>query len=209
MKPLHLTFIVCVLISHGAFANDKFSIEGDVLHYDTSQTADEDEQEITAEDVDYFAELLNENAAIKSVYLTSWGGDVESSYAIADLVIDYELDTHAVDICFSGCTTIFIGGTKRTLAKGSKIGFHRGWWSSESIQEYYESEKESAQWDNPFEFASWVYEDAQEELYKDFKYMLERDIEPFFAIESIKAHPDDEGWYPRRKALLKANVLTE
>lgn len=188
--------------------NPKFAIDGDVLRYNTSLAATEEWQEIIPEDLDFFEKVLGENPDIKAVYLTSWGGDVETSYEIADLIIDYELDTHAVDICFSGCATLLLGGKERTLERGSKIGFHRSWWDVDALEYYYEENRESEGWDSVFDFAAWVHEDAQEEIYRDFEFLLERGGDPLFSIKTLKADSDD-GWYPRRKELVDANFLTK
>lgn len=197
-------------VSRAPRFNPKFAVDGDILHYNTNLAATEEWRDIIPEDLEFFEKALKENPDIKVVYLTSWGGDVETSYEIADLIIDYELDTHVVEICYSACPTIFLGGEKRTLARLSKLGFHRGWWDAEGMKEYYESEKEDSGWETVFDFASWVYEEAQEEIYKDFEFLLERGIEPFFAIKTIQANPNEsDGWYPRRKELREANFLTE
>ena len=132
------------------------------------------------------------------------------SNELYDLIIDYELDTHVKEICFSACPIIFLGGETRTLDRGSKIGFHRGFWTSEDMRDYYD-DKETQEyygWKNPYDFSSWIYESTQEEIYKQFKYYLERGVEPSFVIETMRARSDD-GWYPRRKALLEANFLTK
>ena len=189
--------------------NPKFVVEGEILRYNTDLAATEAGQNIVSRDRDFFEKALKENPDIETVYLTSWGGDVETSYEIADLIIDYELDTHVVDICYSACSTLFLGGEKRTMERGSKLGFHRGWWNPDNMEEYYNSEKDAENWETVFDFASWVYEDAQEEIYDEFQFLLERGVEPFFAIKTIKEAPDDDGWYPRRKELLDANFLTE
>lgn len=188
--------------------NPKFVIDGGVLHYNTNLAATEAWQEIIPEDLDFFEKVLRENPDIKVVYLTSWGGDVETSNEIADLIIDYELDTHAVGICFSGCATLLLGGKERTLERGSKIGFHRSWWDVDALEYYYEENKESEGWDSVFDFAAWVHEDAQEEIYSDFEFLLERGVDPLFSIKTLRADSDD-GWYPRRKELLDANFLTK
>ena len=38
--------------------------------------------------------LLEQNLDITKVSLTSYGGFVEAAYEIADLILDYNLDTH-------------------------------------------------------------------------------------------------------------------
>ncbi|MDD9885401.1 MAG: hypothetical protein OXU62_12880 [Gammaproteobacteria bacterium] len=194
-------------ISRAPRFNPKFAIDGDILHYNTNLAATEEWQEITSEDLDFFEKVLKENPDIKVVYLTSWGGEVETSFEIADLIIDYELNTHAVDICFSGCATLLLGGNQRTLERGSKVGFHRSWWGVDALKYYYEENKESEGWDSVFDFAAWVHDDAQEEIYRAFEFLLERGVDPLFSIKTLKADSDNE-WYPRRKELLDANFLT-
>ena len=211
IKILKNIFILIIVTNSViSYSNDKFKIDGNILHYNTNLASEEIDQEITFEDVEKFKEILEKNTDLEVVHLTSWGGMIDASIEIADLIIDYELDTHVQEICFSACPLIFLGGEKRTLNRGSKIGFHRGYWTSEDMKYYYE-DKETQEyygWENPYDFSSWIYESTQEDIYKQFKYYLERGVEPSFVIETMRARPDD-GWYPRRKELLKANFLTE
>ena len=188
--------------------NPKFIVKGEILHYNTDLATTAESQEITVGDRDYFEKVLKENADIKIVHLTSWGGSVEEAFEIADLIIDYDLDTHVIDICFSACPTLLLGGKNRTLARGSKIEFHRSHWHVDDIKFYYEDSKEYEGWDSVFDFAAWIHEDTQEQVYKDFEFLLERGVDPLFAIKTLKADADD-GWHPRRKELLEANFLTE
>lgn len=188
--------------------NPKFIIQGEILHYNTDLAATEAGQEITSNDRDFFEKALKENPDIEVIYLTSWGGDSGAASEISDLIIDYDLDTHGVEICFSGCTTLLLSGKKRTLERGSKVGFHRSWWPIDNLKYYYDENKEHEGWGNAFDFAAWIYEDTQEEIYKDFEFLLERGIDPLFAIKTLKSDSDD-GWFPRRKELLDANFLTK
>ena len=110
--------------------------------------------------------------------------------------------------CSSGCVDIFLAGNKRVLERGSWLGFHKGSWAPENIKNYYENNKEDEGWNDMFEFSSWAYEDTQSEILKQMKYMLERGVEADFIIQTLQA--DNEGmWYPRRKQLEAAGVLTE
>ena len=52
--------------------------------------------------------LLEQNLDIKKVSLTSSGGFVEAAYEIADLILDYNLDTHLEGDCESACTILFL-----------------------------------------------------------------------------------------------------
>ena len=63
-------------------------------------------------------------------------------------------------------------------------------------------------YDSVFDFTSWVYDDTQDTLFKKFQYFIERDVDPLFIIETLRAKSDGM-WYPRRKELLNANFITQ
>ena len=42
---------------------------------------------------------------------------------MADLIIDYELDTNVSGTCESACTLVLLAGEKRTLERGSWVNF--------------------------------------------------------------------------------------
>ena len=192
------------------YANEKFKVEGEVLHYNTELAVEEINRNIMDEDVEVLLKTLKDNPNIKTINLTSWGGYISAAVEMADIIIDFELDTHVKEICFSACPLLLIGGEKRTLERGSKIGFHRSYWSSDSMKEFYEDKetRENYEWDNEFDFASWVYDESQEDIYSQFKYYLERGVSPSFVIETMRARSED-GWYPRRKELLEAYIITQ
>jgi len=201
--------LISLLIATAPLADaNKFTINGDIVLYDTSLAEAEEDREINWDDAETLEELLRKNSDVKVLHLESYGGLTEAAQHIADVVIDYELDTYVDGECSSSCVTIFLGGEKRTLARGSWLGFHKTYWSSESMKEYYESEKEEEEWESPFEFSEWVYADTQEQILKDFEYMLERGVTPAFAIKTLRADSDDM-WYPRRKELVAAGVVND
>ena len=204
---ISLSFLVSPL---NLYANEKFKVDGEVLHYNTELAVEEINRQITYEDVEALLKILKDNPNIKTINLTSWGGYISAAVEMADIIIDFELDTHVKEICFSACPLLLIGGEKRTLERGSKIGFHRSSWDSNSMRDFYEDKetREIYGWENEFDFSSWVYDDSQEEIYSQFKYYLERGVSPSFVIETMKARSED-GWYPRRKDLLEANVITK
>ena len=192
------------------YANEKFKVDGEVLHYNTELAVEEINRNIMDEDVEVLLKTLKDNPNIKTINLTSWGGYISAAVEMADIIIDFELDTHVKEICFSACPLLLIGGEKRTLERGSKIGFHRSYWSSDSMRDFYEDKetRENYEWDNEFDFASWVYDESQEDIYSQFKYYLERGVSPSFVIETMRARSED-GWYPRRKELLEAYIITQ
>ena len=210
LKQIWILSLPFFLNPLNVYANEKFKITGATLNYNTELAIDEINRGITEDDVDELLKTLKENPNIEKINLTSWGGLISAAVEMADIIIDFELDTHVKEICFSACPLLLIGGETRTLERGSKIGFHRSSWESDSMKSFYEDKetREIYGWKNEFDFSSWVYDDSQEEIYSQFKYYLERGVSPSFVIETMKARSED-GWYPRRKDLLEANVITK
>ena len=186
----------------------KFELNGSTLIYDASSASNEQEQEITWEDVDELDALLKSEQSIKEIELNSAGGDVEAAFYMADLIIDYELDTNVKGTCESACTLMLLAGERRTVERGSWVGFHQSYWDAPYIQGYFERNKDSKGWSNAFEFASWMYEDTQREVLRNLQYFVERGVDAGFAIKTMKATSDDM-WYPRRKELEAAGVIVE
>ena len=203
---LSLIFLTCFALP--SIGNEKFSIVGDTLIYDTSKASDEALAEINWEDSDILAQMLLDNPDIKTLQLNSFGGLIEAAVYMSDIIIDYELDTHIVGECISSCAILFIAGEKRTIQRGSWLGFHQSSWDKVSIKDYYENNKEEFGWENAFEYSSWIYKDTQKQIFRDMEYLLERGVEPLFAIKTMKADSKDM-WYPRRKELESAGVIRE
>ena len=150
-------------------------------------------------------ELLIANPAIKRLVINSTGGLEETATYVADLIIDFDLNTHSLG-CDSSCTILLAAGNKRTLQRGYKIGFHRSYWSAGSLEDYYNTYND--EYDDVFDFTSWVYDDTQDWVFKKMKYYIERGVDPLFIIKTLRAKSEGM-WYPRRKELLDANFITE
>lgn len=192
----------------GAAKAEKFRLDGATLIYDTENPEAHEEEGIVAADVEVLLSMLRSTPGIRILQLNSSGGEVYSASQMSDIVLDFELDTHIHGDCDSSCVTIFLAGTRRTMSRGSRIGFHQIFWSAENIEGYYTREQEEQGWQSPWEFAAWMYLDTQEEMYAHLKYIVSRGVDPAFAIETIK-DPQAEMWRPRRRALVEAGVLTE
>ena len=186
---------------------DKFTIDQSKLIYDTENIEDWENAEINQDDPDIFFQLLSENPQITTVQLNSGGGLQADAYEISDLIIDFDLDTHVNGICHSSCTILFLAGNKRTVERGSTLGFHQLHWAAESQRVYYEYYL-GTDWNDEFEYAEWLYNDAQATILLDMEYLLERGVEPSFAIKTLQADSYDM-WIPRRKELLNAGVIIE
>ncbi len=208
-KIFYLPVLILIFQSNQVFSAsiDKFTIDQSKLIYDTENIDDWENAEINEEDPDIFFQLLSENPQITTVQLNSAGGLQADAYEISDLIIDFDLDTHVNGICHSSCTILFLAGNKRTVERGSTLGFHQLHWPAESQREYYEYYF-GTDWNDEFEYAEWLYNDAQATILLDMEYLLERGVEPSFAIKTLQADSYDM-WIPRRKELLKAGVIIE
>ena len=209
--PLRLYLVLFAAIIYplnAASQSSKFELVASTLIYDTFASPSEPEQEITWEDVDVLEGLLKSEPSIKQIELNSAGGDIEAAFYIADLIIDYELDTNVSGTCESACTLVLLAGEKRTVERGSWVGFHQSYWDAPYIEDYFERNKDSEGWSNAFDFASWLYGDTQQEVLRNLQYFVERGVDAGFAIKTMKATSDDM-WYPRRKELEAAGVIVE
>ena len=205
IKLISIIFIAFIL-SMKVLSAEKFIISGHTIIYDTFKAKNEFNQEINWDDVTEFEYLMRNNEDVKNLQLNSSGGLVEAAIYFSDIIIDYELNTHVDGECSSSCVFLFLGGEKRTLQRGSWIGFHKSSWSKEGLKEYYESYKDEKGWLDEFEFSEWLYNDTQVQILRDLKYLIERGVDGNFAIKTLTADSDDM-WYPRRKELEAAGVV--
>ena len=200
-----ILFALSILSASFAQA-EPFELENNVLFYSTGDGTEV--LEIDWGHEEELLQILRKHQEIDTLILKSEGGIVEVADTMADLVIDAELNTFVEENCESACVTIFLAGKNRIMEIGAKIGFQASWWPAENIQSYYQNNKEDKDWETPFEFASWLYEDTQKEIFKQFEYLLERGVQPHFAIQTLKVGSNGM-WYPRRRELLNGGILTQ
>jgi len=119
-----------------------------------------------------------------------------AAYPMADVIIDFGLDTHVVGDCVSACVMVFLAGEVRTMRPGSRLGFHQTTWEAENMRQFYEDWQVDFGWNDEFDFAAWVYSDAVNDVLVELRYMLERGVDPGFAIRTLDATPD-KMWFPK------------
>ena len=186
----------------------KFSLAGTTLIYDTDRAEAEIDQEIVWEDSEALLALLLGNPEIEIIQLNSIGGLVDAARYMADIIIDFEKDTHVVGECSSACVPLFLAGNRRTIQRGSWLGFHQSYWDAADMEAYYDDLREDEGWLTPFDFASWVVEDTQQSVVATMEFMIERGVRPSFVVKVLQATSDDM-WYPRRAELEEAGVIRE
>ena len=186
---------------------EKFKFDGKILFYDTD-SAPPGQDEINWQDVETLVFLLRQQQQIEVLHLNSAGGLIEAAREMADIIIDFELDTRVTDECASACVTLFLAGESRQLDRGGRLGFHRSSWDAASMEESYKDARADIGWDSLYEFGSWSYEEAQKDVLSEMEYLLERGVDPEFAIKTLRAENADM-WFPRRRELTVAGVLSK
>ena len=200
----YLLIIMICLGSNSVFASP-FLIQGDTLIYNTE---DGEYDGIALGHAELLLDALHNNKDIKLIKLHSAGGvRIEAQY-MADIIIDAGLDTHVDEECSSSCVRMFLAGKKRTADLGAQIGFHRGHWSADGMRKYYENNKEINNWNTPFDFAAWIYDEAQIDVHEFITYLTTRGVSTDIAAKTYRLG-QDEMWFPRRNELLSSGILTE
>jgi hypothetical protein len=181
---------------------DKFAIDGQVLVFDTRNS------EINDIDAGWLEDILMFNPDIATLSLASDGGDPESAFLMAALIIDFGLDTHVVETCASACPYMFLAGTNRSMERNARLGFHQTRWEAEAMQQFYEEWQIGFGWQDTFDFAAWAYSDGANDVMLGLRFMIERGVDPLFAITALETRSDDI-WFPTSLELTAAGVLTE
>jgi hypothetical protein len=73
---------------------------------------------------DKFKRALAENDQLQTVVLNSSGGHFGVGRQMADMINEQGLDTLTTETCVSACTFAYLGGHRRTLQKGGRLGYH-------------------------------------------------------------------------------------
>ncbi len=130
--------------------------------------------------------FIEQDTGVKTVILSSMGGNIYEARGLARLFRERGLGVVVENECSSACTTAFIGGRKRVLKPGGKLGFHQ-----------YRIE------------ADYVVlgSDPEGEQERDKALYLEAGVDPDFVARMHTAAPDTM-WYPDENDLLHAGVLT-
>lgn len=185
----------------------KFTVQGATLIYNSDHVTGDAYPEMDGLDVEELRRQLRQNSNIKTLQLTSGGGSVWAGDEMARVVMDFGLNTRVEGECSSSCVNVFLAGDARELARGSRIGFHQYGWSEDGIESYFKQWREEENWQTPYDFASWLYQDTQHETAAHLEFMMQRGVDPYFALEAKKYRP--VMWFPTRQELEAAGVLRD
>ena len=129
------------------------------------------------------ADLLGEYPQITGIILDSDGGQIYEGRGLARLILEYKLQTFTLDKCLSACTTAFVSGSKRTLGKDAKLGFHQ-----------YKS------------YSSYPPVNIEKEQAKDLAIFIRQGVTAGF-LEKIFSYPPESMWWPDTSELISAGVV--
>lgn len=129
-----------------------------------------------------FEKILSASRRIRVVHLNSIGGRIGEGERLYNLIRSGKLTTYVSSKCLSACTLAFSGGAERVLLHGAVLGFHRGKFAGEDLQDSPELE-------------------GQRKIFTEAGYDA-----PFIA--HALATPSSNMWTPSEAELLKSGVVT-
>ena len=220
-EPLRAALLPLLLLATPAFAETRFTLDGNRLLYDTAlpvdvtaiepgsgMTPEDTIGDIAYEDVATLRSILSRHAdRIDTIRLTSDGGYIEAAHEMAAIISDYGLRTEVEGECASACAILFASGTERVMNRGGRIGLHPSSWGVEAMRSYYEDTREDSGWKDEFAFAEWVYDEGQRDANKMITHFLHHGVSADFAIKVISVGINGM-WYPTRAEMEAAGLIT-
>lgn len=209
MKTFLIAIYTFIVIANSLLAqttdlkqNKKFSLKGTTLVYNSNLSSDPDRNYITFDDAKVFKKYLDENN-IKTLRLTSEGGQQGASLDIKDLVFEHELNTEAKGECSSACSIIFVAGQKRKLIGRAKLGFHT---TFTRIEDFEKRKKLVEGYDERLDYENTIAYFQRLATVEEIVFFQMQGIDIYFALRVLRVHPLDM-WYPEREELEKYGVV--
>lgn len=198
-----LLLIVSPSLAQDSIAlNKKFSLQGTTLIYNSNLSVDPNLNYITFDDVKVFEQYLDKND-IKTLRLTSKGGQQGAMLDIKDLVLKHKLDTEAKGECESACSIIFIAGQKRSVIGKAKLGFHT---TFTKIDDFEKRKKLVEGYDDRLDYENTIAYFSKVSAVNEVVFFQTQGIDIYFALRVLKVHPLDM-WYPKHKDLIDYGVI--
>ncbi len=127
---------------------------------------------------------------IKSVVLQSRGGHIYEGRGLARLFTEHGVDTYVYEECSSACTTAFIGGKRRHIGTGGKLGFHQYWVETTEYSQFV-----------PFY-------NIRAEQQRDLALFQARGVDQAF-LNKMFHQPAHRIWFPDHLTLQQAHIVHE
>ena len=123
---------------------------------------------------------------VEQIVLTSAGGNIYEARGLSKIIAQNGLNTLVISECSSACTTVFIGGIKRKMASGSRLGFHQYRIDADYVV---------------------LNADPLQEQDKDRAIFLRSGVAVWFVDKMFASHASAM-WYPALSELIEARVVT-
>ena len=133
-----------------------------------------------------FESLLANNPGLKTVILTSEGGNIYEGRGLAKKIRGAGMNTHVESECSSACTLVFIGGVERTMSPEAKLGFHQYRVDADYVV---------------------AFADPEAEQSRDQSLFAEAGVSAGF-LENMYDKTANDMWFPSAQQLFDAGVVT-
>ncbi len=194
--------------SDSSFAADRMIVEDHMLIYNTDALteADDDTPEILYQDVNLFGDLLMNNPEVDTIIVSGGGGNTSAAYDMANKISEFRLTTVARNNCSSACAIMFLGGGRRMLESGARLGFHRSSTRANEHKDFFLRNESFAGWSDEFAYADHVFQDGQISARNFVEFAVRRGVDLNFALRALTYSPIDM-WYPSEDELVEAGVV--
>lgn len=130
---------------------------------------------------------FDKSGRIDTIVLHSAGGNLFEARILASDILRRGLDTHVANECSASCLLAFMAGQNRTLGPGAQLGFHR----------------------YGIDFAQVLpHVSPLREMRLDQQYYLKRGV-PMDFLDQVLDLDRKAIWYPTRRELLAAGIITQ
>lgn len=203
-----LTVTAAALLTSTAQANERFETDGKELIFNLEVPYPDDPAStgLIWRDVEEFQLYVMENPALRLISVSGPGGYGPAAEAIAETILEFDLDTHAFGDCMSACSRIFLAGRTRTLAKGARLGFHRPYIIGEEEREYFLAHRERRGWQTEFDYVEWIYDIGWSDTLATIQFMTDQGVSLSFVLEAF-SYDSYQMWYPNLTTLKQSGVL--
>jgi hypothetical protein len=129
-----------------------------------------------------FVEALRDNDGLRTIVLNSPGGHYAVGRRMSAMIKARGLDTMTTEMCGSACTFAYLGGHRRLLREGARLGYHSPSGNTDFILEQVGTHMAGV--------------------------LREADVPEDF-IARVFATPADGAWFPTVDELRDANIVTD
>jgi hypothetical protein len=197
------------LVTTEARAEGRYIVDGERLYFDMEIKSAEYQFTFGLEwdEAAVFGAYLMDHPDITTLVISGTGGSARAAYRIAELVELNQLDVVAQGRCHSACSTIFLAGQNRYLARGARLGFHASFIRPEGERAFFERSRETRGWNDVFDYVPSVYASGISAATRRVEFFSRRGVDLDFILQTLNT-ASSEMYEPTREQLYKAGVLT-